>query len=36
MLGFGHIDGEKNSILKGHTDNITEKDKEMISLLYKK
>jgi len=36
ILGFNHIEEEKNSILKGHTDNLTEKDKEMISLLYKK
>ncbi len=35
MLGFNHIDSEKSSILKGHTDNLTEKDKEMISLHYK-
>jgi hypothetical protein len=36
LLGFRHIDGENNSILKGHTEVLTEKDKEMISLLYKK
>ena len=36
LLGFGHIGGEKNSILKGHTEVLTEKDREMISLLYKK
>ena len=36
LLGFSHIDGEKNSILKGHTEVLTEKDREMISLLYKK
>ena len=36
LLGFGHIAGEKNSILKGHTEILTEKDREMISLLYKK
>lgn len=36
LLGFRHIDVEKNSILKGHTEVLTEKDKEMISLLYKK
>jgi hypothetical protein len=35
LLGFGHIDREKNSILKGHTEVLTEKDREMISLLYK-
>jgi hypothetical protein len=35
LLGFRHIDGEKNSILKGHTEVLTEKDKEMISYLYK-
>jgi hypothetical protein len=36
LLGFHHIAGEKNSILKGHTEVLTEKDREMISLLYKK
>lgn len=36
LLGFSHIAGEKNSILKGHTEVLTEKDREMISLLYKK
>jgi hypothetical protein len=36
LLGFRHIDREKNSILKGHTEVLTEKDREMISLLYKK
>ena len=36
LLGFRHIDREKNSILKGHTEVLTEKDREMISLLYHK
>ena len=36
LLGFSHIGGEKNSILKGHTEVLTEKDREMIFLLYKK
>lgn len=36
LLGFGHIAGEKNSILRGHTEILTDKDREMISLLYKK
>lgn len=36
LLGFSHINGEKNSIMKGHTEVLTEKDREMISLLYKK
>lgn len=36
LLGFRHTDGEKNSIMKGHTEILTEKDREMISLLYKK
>ena len=36
LLGFNHINGEKNSIMKGHTEVLTEKDREMIFLLYKK
>ena len=36
MLGFDHQDNEKNTILKSHSIEFTEKDREMISLLYKK
>ena len=36
MLGFDHQSNEKNTILKSHSIEFTEKDREMISLLYKK
>lgn len=36
MLGFDHQSNEKNTILKSHSIEFTEKDKEMISFLYKK
>ena len=36
MLGFDHSKDEKNTILKSHSEELTEKDKVMISLLYKK
>jgi hypothetical protein len=36
MLGFDHQYNEKNTILKSHSIEFTEKDREMISLLYKK
>jgi hypothetical protein len=36
ILGFGHIENEKNTILKSRSEEFSERDKEMISLLYKK
>jgi hypothetical protein len=36
ILGFCHQENEKNTILKSKSVDLTEKDKEMISLLYKK
>ena len=36
ILGFCHQENEKNTILKSKSIVITERDKEMISLLYKK
>ena len=36
ILGFDHIENEKNTILKSRSIDFTDKDIEMISLLYKK
>jgi hypothetical protein len=36
ILGFGHIENEKNTILKSRNIDFTDKDIEMITLLYKK
>ena len=36
ILGFGHIENEENTILKSRSEEFSERDKEMISLLYKK
>ena len=36
ILGFDHIENEKNTILKSRSIDLTDKDIELISLLYKK